>query len=63
MAIKIIERRDLKEKRVRFSCSNCKSKLEASASDGDLQDDRNESFYVFKCPVCSGAIYVSASKF
>ena len=63
MAIKIIERREPKEKRVRFSCSGCKSKLEASASDGALQEDRNQTFYVFACPVCKNSIYIAAEKF
>ena len=63
MAIKIIERREPKEKRVRFSCSHCKSKLEAAASDGEYAEDRNQGFYTFKCPVCKAAIYVDSAKF
>lgn len=63
MAIKIIERREPKEKRVKFSCSTCKSKLEAAASDGRIEEDRNQCYYYFCCPVCKGSIYIDAEKF
>ena len=54
MAIKVIEKRTpASEKPIITECNKCTSVLELTQADCQKQDDRNETIYRYKCPVCS----------
>jgi RNase P subunit RPR2 len=58
MAIKITKRGQLPAEKVyKMTCNSCKTKIEANKGDGEITDDRNESFLVVKCPVCGQGIW------
>jgi predicted RNA-binding Zn-ribbon protein involved in translation (DUF1610 family) len=58
------EGKTVEKKKAEFECGNCKSLLRAAFDEGTLhQDQRDGDYVLFKCPVCSGRIYIDARKF
>lgn len=44
----------------RTSCNECNSVLEFKKSEARVVNDRNETVYVVKCPVCTKEIWIAS---
>lgn len=60
--IKIIERHEPDEPNYRFTCSKCHSIAEITDNEVKCAGVQWDSYYEFKCPVCSKA-YWDATQF
>jgi uncharacterized protein with PIN domain len=61
--MKILKNGKQDNKPVQINCSHCKSQLEVEPSDivRSVDDQRDGSFYEFKCAVCGRSIYAGMS--
>lgn len=51
--MRIISKKDFKDRKARFTCTCCGSVIEAKRSEGRLVlDFRDGDFIVVRCPVC-----------
>jgi hypothetical protein len=61
--MRIIQRgEDPKDRLYRWTCMDCKSIIESTGSEGQFKrDNRDGLCYIFICPVCARANWISIS--
>lgn len=62
--MRIIKKRSVKFKKLRWECSKCRSTIESTEEEGQLQhDNRDGDAIVSTCPVCKHDNWIDRSLF